>query len=105
MYENLLMWLRDQASLDRYYNGDGIRYEEAADAIEDLLAWHNADVREIERQKSLIANMRPVVLCKDCEFYMLSNFVDNHMECVRFNHPTAQDDFCSHAVRVGEEQT
>ena len=51
------------------------------------------------------ADVREVVLCKDCEFYMQSNFVDNHMECVRFNRPTAKDDFCSHAVRVREEQT
>ena len=36
MYKELIMWLRDQADLDRYYNGDGTRYEEAADAIEEL---------------------------------------------------------------------
>lgn len=43
-----------------------------------------------------------MVLCKDCEFYMQSNFVDKHMECARFSHPTAPDDFCSHGVKVGE---
>ena len=35
-YDELIMWLRDQASLDRYYNGDGKQYEKAADAIEHL---------------------------------------------------------------------
>lgn len=34
---------------------------DAADAIEELIAWHNADVRELGRQKILIAGMRPVV--------------------------------------------
>ena len=46
------------------------------------------------------ADVRKVVLCKNCEFYMQSNFVDDHMECVRFNHPTAPDDFCSHGVYI-----
>ena len=40
---------------------------DAADAIEELIAWHNADVRELGRQKILIAGMRPVVLCRDCK--------------------------------------
>ena len=40
---------------------------DAADAIEDLLAWHDADAREIERQ-SLIANGLSVVTCGECKY-------------------------------------
>ena len=63
------------------------------------------DVFEKNNAKWEPADVRKVVYCKDCEFYMMSNFVDSHMECVRFNHPTAQDEFCSHGVKVREEQS
>ena len=64
MYEELIKSLRNRrvcvqtgGDLEQDYP----LMREAADVIEELLAWHNADVRELGRQKSLIANMRPVV--------------------------------------------
>ena len=63
------------------------------------------DVFEKNNAKWEPADMMEVICCKDCEFYMLSNFVDNHMECVRFNHPTTSNDFCSHGVKVRVEQS
>ena len=64
MYEELIKSLRNRrvcvqtgGDLEQDYP----LMREAADVIEELLAWHNADVRELGRKKSLIANMRPVV--------------------------------------------
>ena len=73
MYDELVKALRgfeDYDCLDffedRTYAQDIAR--EAADAIEELLAWHNADTREIEKQKYLIANAVGVVTCGECKF-------------------------------------
>lgn len=67
MYEELIKSLRNRrvcvqtgGDLEQDYP----LMREAADVIEELLAWHNADVRELGRKKSLIANMRPVVTGK-----------------------------------------
>lgn len=69
MYEELIKQLRNRriciqsgGNLEKDYPLMRV----AADTIEELLAWHNADVRELERQKHLIKNMlienmRPLV--------------------------------------------
>ena len=41
------------------------------------------------------ADVRPVVLCRDCKCYRQSNFVDKHMECSRSGFPVHSVDFCS----------
>lgn len=41
------------------------------------------------------ADVRPVVLCKDCKCYRQSSFVDKHMECARSGFPVHPVDFCS----------
>ena len=41
------------------------------------------------------ADVRPVVLCRDCKCYRQSNFVDKHMECARSGFPVNSVDFCS----------
>ena len=64
MYEELIKSLRNRKVCVQTGGDLGQDYplmREAADVIEELLAWHNADVRELGRQKSRIANMRPVV--------------------------------------------
>ena len=50
------------------------------------------------------ADVREVVLCRDCRYYRQSNFVDKHMECARSGFPVHPVDFCSLAD-MGEEQT
>ena len=50
------------------------------------------------------ADVREVVLCKNCKCYGQSNFVDKHMECKRFGCPVSGVDFCSFADMM-EEQT
>lgn len=57
-----------------------------------------ADV--VERASGLIgaipaADVRPVVLCKDCKCYRQSSFVDKHMECARSGLSVHSVDFCS----------
>ena len=76
----------------KYVDLDEILLALPKNAAKIIEGWPAADVRE-------------VVYCESCEFYMQSNFVDKHMECVRFNHPSTPNDFCSHAVRVRKEQT
>ena len=41
------------------------------------------------------ADVRPVVLCRDCECYQQSHHIDNHMECARSRFPVHSVDFCS----------
>ena len=41
------------------------------------------------------ADVRPVVLCRDCRYYRQSNFVDKHMECARSGFLVHPVDFCS----------
>ena len=71
MYEELIKQLRNRRICVQYGGDLGQDYplmREAADAIEELIAWHNADVRELGRQKILIAGMRPVVRGKWDEY-------------------------------------
>ena len=48
------------------------------------------------------ADVRPVVLCKDCKCYQQSSFVDNHMECARSGFPVHSVDFCSRGEKREE---
>ena len=48
------------------------------------------------------ADVRPVVLCKDCKCYRQSSFVDNHMECARSGFPVHPVDFCSRGEKREE---
>lgn len=48
------------------------------------------------------ADVRPVVLCRDCKCYRQSNFVDKHMECARSGFPVHSVDFCSFGERMEE---
>lgn len=41
------------------------------------------------------ADVRPVVLCRDCKCYQQSHYIDNHMECARSGFPVHSVDFCS----------
>ncbi len=41
------------------------------------------------------ADVRTVVLCKDCKCYRQSSFIDKHMECARSRFPVHSVDFCS----------
>ena len=50
----------------------------------------------------------PVVRCKDCKYYKISELYPPHKFCFRLRHPTenrsvgynfADDDFCSHGER------
>ena len=57
-----------------------------------------------ELEKLPAADVREVVLCRDCRYYRQSNFVDKHMECARSGFPVHPVDFCSLAD-MREEQT
>lgn len=84
MYEELVKQLRNRRVCVQYGGDLGQDYplmREAADAIEELLAWHNADAREIERQKSLIADVRPVVRGHWIKTAALAPFEDDKFEC------------------------
>lgn len=48
------------------------------------------------------ADVRPVVLCKDCNCYQQSSFIDKHMECARNGFPVNSVDFCSFGEKKGE---
>lgn len=81
MYEELIKQLRNRRVCVQ--SGGDLEQDyplmrEAADAIEELLAWHNADVRELERQKSLIADARPVVRCIECKHYVFGHKFSYH---------------------------
>ena len=41
------------------------------------------------------ADVRPVVLCRDCKCYQQSHYIDNHMECARSGFAVHSVDFCS----------
>ena len=54
------------------------------------------------------ADVAPVVRCKDCKYYKISQLLPPHKFCFRLRHPTenrsvgynfADDDFCSHGER------
>lgn len=54
-----------------------------------------------EKMQSIpAADVRPVVLCKDCKCYQQSHYIDNHMECARSGFPVHSVDFCS----IGEKR-
>ena len=48
------------------------------------------------------ADVRPVVLCRDCKCYRQSSFVDKHMECARSRFLVHPVDFCSFGERREE---
>ena len=48
------------------------------------------------------ADVRPVVLCKDCKCYQQSSFIDNHMECARSGFAVHSVDFCSRGEKREE---
>ena len=48
------------------------------------------------------ADVRPVVLCRDCKCYRQSSFVDKHMECARNRFLVHPVDFCSFGERREE---
>lgn len=41
------------------------------------------------------ADVRPVILCRDCKCYQQSHYIDKHMECARSGFPVHSVDFCS----------
>ncbi len=41
------------------------------------------------------ADVRPVVMCRDCKCYQQSHYIDNHMECARSGFAVHSVDFCS----------
>ena len=58
-----------------------------------------------------VADVAPVVRCKDCKYYREGRVLAPNKFCFRLNHPTepgkignnfADDDFCSHGVRRNE---
>jgi hypothetical protein len=56
--------------------------------------------RAIKRAAKIVADfpaadVRPVVLCRDCKCYQQSHYIDNHMECSRSGVPVHSVDFCS----------
>ena len=53
-------------------------------------------------QSALAADVRPVVLCKDCKCYRQSSFIDKHMECARSRFPVHSVDFCSYGEKREE---
>ena len=67
------------------HDGDceGCKWAETKNAIRKIIADFPA------------ADVRPVVLCKDCKCYQQSSFVDKHMECARSRFPVHSVDFCS----------
>lgn len=98
MYEELLKQLRNRRVCVQYGGDLGQDYplmREAADAIEELIAWHNADVRELGRQKILIADMRPVVLCKDCKHSAIDLENMRYCKCVTYYNHVQDDWFCA----------
>ena len=112
MYEELVKRLRDAAKMSDALavllprsegNATAKLFNEAADAIEELIAWHNADVRELGRQKILIADMRPVVLCRDCDMYECHEY-DGGLKyvCRLFKRQMQEADFCSYGKKREE---
>ena len=115
MYEELVAWLRSWSELPAHcecyescdecdkqdicstFTNERIitKAGEAADAIEELIAWHNADVRELGRQKILIADMRPVVLCKDCKHSAIDLENMRYCKCVVYYNHVSDDWFCA----------
>ena len=51
-----------------------------------------------------VDNTGEIVRCKDCECYRQSNFVDKHMECVRYGCPVHPVDFCSRGKKREESE-
>ena len=58
--------------------------------------------------ENIIVDVAPVVRCKDCKYYKISELFPPHKFCFRLRHPTenrsvgynfADDDFCSHGER------
>ena len=58
--------------------------------------------------ENIIVDVAPVVRCKDCKYYKISQLLPPHKFCFRLRHPTenrsvgynfADDDFCSHGER------
>ena len=58
--------------------------------------------------ENIIVDVAPVVRCKDCKYYKISQLLPPHKSCFRLRHPTenrsvgynfADDDFCSHGER------
>lgn len=50
---------------------------------------------EIATRRIPAADVRPVVLCRDCKCYQQSHYIDKHMECARRGFPVHSVDFCS----------
>lgn len=62
---------------------------------------HPANIAK-ELSKLPAADVRPVVLCKDCKCYRQSNFVDKHMVCVRNGFTVHSNEFCSFGEKMEE---
>lgn len=85
------------------------------DRLYELGYWHGAtptldnpfpdgvdavDTKDIDSIPA--ADVRPVVLCRDCKCYRQSSFVDKHMECARSGFPVHSVDFCSRGEKREE---
>ena len=78
-----------------------IEREKAFDAVfgqfcassDEIEAALNAAIEEIKSIPA--ADVRPVVLCRDCKCYQQSHYIGNHMECARSGVPVHSVDFCS----------
>ena len=96
MYDELIKRLRMQADAERFFSGEPMLYDQAADAIEELLK----------------AEVRPVVLCRDCKHNMANipdiqdgiNINENWNACqlTELYDSVKPDDFCSRGKKKGE---
>ena len=79
------------------------------DAVIDCLEveWGYEGIRE-DLYSLPVVDAVPVVRCKDCKYYKISQLLPPHKFCFRLRHPTenrsvgynfADDDFCSHGER------
>lgn len=85
---------------------DGGRY--SLDTVDDC-------IELVNRIEALpMEDVAPVVRCKDCEYYKISELHPPYKFCFRLRHPTenrsvgynfADDDFCSHGeCREGKDE-
>ena len=54
MYDDLINRLRAQADVERYFNGEGVLYDKAADAIEELIRENESLAKSVNEASEIL---------------------------------------------------
>lgn len=73
-----------------------VKYIEVSD---NLLYYISEMAYEQILQRVPAADVRPVVLYRNCNCYKQSHYIDNHMKCTRSGFPVHSVDFCSYGKK------